>query len=217
MLIYGIIGRVIERESDEFNDFVAVHSVKTIPATRSIIVVDVHQVGSSCGYSVPFYDFKEYRSTLNEVFEKKTKAFETGKSQESMPRYWAYKNAWSIGEFLSLLISRDDHVGVLSLTVCSALDGLPGMAKAIETGARERVEPITKMIGPWAPAAPFGPQSYKLSNQLRYQLTKLDTTKVQLKSVLLMVMLSFLVGIVVAMYGPLLVESQRGRMGRLLM
>lgn len=36
-------------------------------------------------------------------------------------RYWAYKNAWSI-------------------------DGLPGMAKGIETGARENVEPITKMV-----------------------------------------------------------------------
>lgn len=78
---------MIERETAEFNDFITTHSVQTIPATRSIILVDVHQVGSSCGYSVPFYDFKEYRTTLNEVFEKKKKAFETGKSKEDMPRY----------------------------------------------------------------------------------------------------------------------------------
>lgn len=91
------------------------------------------------------------------------------------------------------------------------------MTKAIETGARENVEPITKMIGPWAPAAPFGPQSYKLSNQLRYQLTKLDTTRIQLKSVLMMVLMSFIIGIALATYGPSLVESQRGRLNGLLM
>lgn len=107
-------------------------------------------------------------------------------------RYWAYKNAWSI-------------------------DGLPGMTKGIETGAREKVEPITKMIGPWAPAAPFGPQSYKLSNQLRYQLTKLDTTRIQLKSVLMMIVMSFIIGVVLAIYGPLLLESQRERLSGLLM
>ena len=66
-------GRILERESREFKEFVAANSVEVIDATRSIIVVDVHQVGSSCGYSVPFYEFRDFRKTLNQVFEKKVK------------------------------------------------------------------------------------------------------------------------------------------------
>ena len=114
-------GRILERETTEFDDFVARESIKTIPATRSIIIVDVHQVGSSCGYSVPFYEFKEYRKTLNQVFEKRKEKFDSGKKEESMPRYWAYKNAWS-------------------------MDGLPGMQAGLDCGARENVEPISKMV-----------------------------------------------------------------------
>lgn len=45
-------GRVLENESKEFDDFIAKHEVKTIPGSRSIIVVDIHQVGTSCGFSV---------------------------------------------------------------------------------------------------------------------------------------------------------------------
>lgn len=79
-------GRILERESTGFDDFVARESIKTISATRSIIVVDIHQVGSSCGYSVPFYEFKEYRKTLNQTFEKRKEKFDAGKKEESMPR-----------------------------------------------------------------------------------------------------------------------------------
>jgi hypothetical protein len=79
-------GRILERESPQFDAFVAEHKVEVIPATRSIIIVDVHQVGSSCGYSVPFYEFQKFRSTLNQVFEKKQKNFDEGKSEENMDR-----------------------------------------------------------------------------------------------------------------------------------
>ncbi|KAJ7244549.1 hypothetical protein C8J57DRAFT_1039862, partial [Mycena rebaudengoi] len=32
--------------------------------TRSVIVVGVYKVGSSCGYAVPFFDFKSHRMRL---------------------------------------------------------------------------------------------------------------------------------------------------------
>jgi hypothetical protein len=79
-------GRILERESEEFKAFVEEKKVEVIPASRSIIIVDVHQVGSSCGYSVPFYEFKKFRSTLDQVFEKKARNFEEGKKEESMDR-----------------------------------------------------------------------------------------------------------------------------------
>jgi hypothetical protein len=83
-------GRPIENGSRQFDEFVANHHVKTLPGSRSIIVVDVHQVASSCGFSVPFYDFKGYRSTLNDFFAKKEKAYNSGKADESMDRHGTF-------------------------------------------------------------------------------------------------------------------------------
>ncbi len=76
---------MLENGTNEFAKFIADHSVETLPGTRSIIIVDVHQVGSSCGFSVPFYDFKEFRPVLNDHFEKKRRKYEEeGKEDESM-------------------------------------------------------------------------------------------------------------------------------------
>jgi hypothetical protein len=124
--VFFCVGRVLENGTSKFNDFIAQHDVKTIPGTRSIIIVDIHQVGTSCGFSVPFYDFVGFRDTLNEFFRKKDEKVKAGNEKESMDRYWAFKNAWS-------------------------MDGLPGMKRAVEAGRREKVEPIKKMVGPWAP------------------------------------------------------------------
>lgn len=79
-------GRVLERESNEYADFVKTHGVETIAGTRSVILVDVHQVGTSCGFSVPCYDFKAFRSTLNDFFERKEKRYLEGKMEENMPK-----------------------------------------------------------------------------------------------------------------------------------
>ncbi|KAK5138450.1 hypothetical protein LTR08_000036 [Meristemomyces frigidus] len=118
-------GRVLTNGTQAFSTFVDLHKVQTIPGTRSIIIVDIHQVGSSCGFSVPFYNFQEYRETLNDFFEKKDRKFKEGKVEESMDRYWAYKNAWS-------------------------MDGLPGLPRAMEVGKEQNVAPIKKMVGPLA-------------------------------------------------------------------
>lgn len=79
-------GRVLERDTAAFEAFVAQNEVTLLPGARAIVVVDVHQVGTSCGFSVPFYEFKEHRNTLNEFFEKKDVKFRNGNEKESMPR-----------------------------------------------------------------------------------------------------------------------------------
>ncbi|KAI1404755.1 hypothetical protein F4819DRAFT_81696 [Hypoxylon fuscum] len=119
-------GRVLEHGSPEFNDIVERENIEVLPGTRSIIVVDIHQVGTSCGYSVPIYDFKEFRTTLDDVFKRKEEKFLAGNEKESMDRYWALKNAWSI-------------------------DGLPGMQRGLKAGRAYAIEPIKKMVGPLAP------------------------------------------------------------------
>jgi len=79
-------GTVLERGTPAFDEFVKKHDVQVIPASRSIIVVSVHQVASSCGYSVPYYEFKGFRSTLTEFFARKAERFARGKEDESMER-----------------------------------------------------------------------------------------------------------------------------------
>jgi hypothetical protein len=48
--------------------------------------VDIHQVGSSCGFSVPFFEFKDFRPVLNDHFAKKEEKFKAGKTEESIDR-----------------------------------------------------------------------------------------------------------------------------------
>jgi hypothetical protein len=78
---------VLECGTGEFDGFVERYSIDTIAGTRSIILVDIHQVGSSCGYSVPFYDFKDFRPVLNNHWKQKEKRFLAGKTEDSMERF----------------------------------------------------------------------------------------------------------------------------------
>jgi hypothetical protein len=80
------VGRVLENGTSAFAEFVRSNDVETIPGTRSIIIVDIHQVGTSCGYSVPYYDFKAYRPVLNDHFAKMEQRFQSGKMNDSIER-----------------------------------------------------------------------------------------------------------------------------------
>ncbi|ROW08178.1 hypothetical protein VPNG_06900 [Cytospora leucostoma] len=119
-------GRVLEAGTTEYEDFIKKHDVATSFGSRSIVLVDIHQVGTSCGFSVPFYDFKGFRSALDEYIERKEARFRAGNEKESMPRYWAQKNSWS-------------------------MDGLPALHIAQKVSKEERIEPSKKMVGPLAP------------------------------------------------------------------
>jgi hypothetical protein len=79
-------GVVLEYGSKEFLEFVGKNKVKTIPGTRAIVRVDIHQVGTSCGFSMPKYDFKEFRPTLNQFFEKRAAAEEAGNHKDGIER-----------------------------------------------------------------------------------------------------------------------------------
>ncbi|KAI0552318.1 pyridoxamine phosphate oxidase family protein [Xylaria curta] len=119
-------GRVLEYGSPEFDEIVERENITTLPGTRSVIVVDIHQVGTSCGYQVPFFNFVEHRRVLEKYFETKVSKFERGNEKESMDRYWALKNAWS-------------------------MDGLPGMRRGLKAGKEFSVVPVKKMVGKFAP------------------------------------------------------------------
>ena len=122
-------GKPLENGTREFEDFVQEKKVETIPGSRSIIIVNIHQCATSCGFSVPYYDFVGHRTILDEHFAKKEENYRSGKEEESIDRYWAWKSQLSI-------------------------DGLPGMKRGFEFAQKNNVAPLKKMVGPYAPHAP---------------------------------------------------------------
>ena len=61
------------------------------PGARQIIVMQVDLVQTSCGYAVPFMEYKEERTVLHDWAEKQ--------GQERIEQYWQEKNTQSIDGF----------------------------------------------------------------------------------------------------------------------
>jgi hypothetical protein len=115
-------GRAIENGTPEFDAFVAEHKVPLKPGSRSIIMLDVDQCATSCGFSVPYYDFVGHRPILDDFFAKKDAKWKEGDEKESMDQYWAWKSQLSI-------------------------DGLPGMKRGVEYARKNGIKPLKKMVG----------------------------------------------------------------------
>lgn len=49
-------------DSPEWNQLI--HHIDLLPGARQIIYVNIHQVKTSCGYSVPFFSYSGERETL---------------------------------------------------------------------------------------------------------------------------------------------------------
>ncbi|KAG8856023.1 hypothetical protein FRB96_006590 [Tulasnella sp. 330] len=90
-------GHVHERGSVEYCNLIP-HS-EQLPGSRAVVVLDIERVGTSCGYSIPYYEFVGERLQLQNHFEKlelADAAEEDGMSRRGIKKYWAEKNAWSI-------------------------------------------------------------------------------------------------------------------------
>ncbi|KAG0272221.1 hypothetical protein BGZ96_005409 [Linnemannia gamsii] len=93
MRLFGT-GAVCRVDTSEFNALFSKHytsdncDIHDSTGKRSIIVVDVYKVGSSCGYGVPFYDYKGSRPTLTNYWNKKP--------AEQVAEYWVKKNTISL-------------------------------------------------------------------------------------------------------------------------
>ncbi|CAJ1419602.1 unnamed protein product, partial [Effrenium voratum] len=64
------------------------------PAFRAVILVEVNRVQSSCGYSIPFFEYQGEREVLKEHFGKRTR--------EQMNEYRVLKNSFSIDQLPSI-------------------------------------------------------------------------------------------------------------------
>ncbi|KAJ6494070.1 hypothetical protein C8R47DRAFT_397492 [Mycena vitilis] len=105
--LYGR-GTVYEFGTPEYNTFISPESRK--PGSRSVIVVDVHKVGTSCGYAVPFFDFKAHRTRLLTWAMKKEDLDVNNTAKDSglvdgLKRYWNTKNTKSLDGLTGLKIA----------------------------------------------------------------------------------------------------------------
>jgi hypothetical protein len=72
--------------SPRFDELAARFS--TLPGARSIISVAIDRVQTSCGYSIPFMDYRAERPTLQQWAQRK--------GEDGLRAYWADKNVKSI-------------------------------------------------------------------------------------------------------------------------
>ena len=83
--LYGT-GHAVLPDTPEWDELIPNFEVLT--GTRQLIVADIHQVQTSCGYAVPFFDYVEDRQTLVKWAE--------NKGPEGLTAYHAEKNFQSL-------------------------------------------------------------------------------------------------------------------------
>lgn len=86
--LYGQ-AKIYHPRDQEFHDFSTLFLENT--GSRQIIEMDVDLVQTSCGYAVPYLDFKEERTILNDWSRKQGK--------EKIMEYWKNRNTESIDGF----------------------------------------------------------------------------------------------------------------------
>ena len=83
--LYGK-GKVINPNDENWS--AAVSNFPTLAGTRQIIEIDIEMVQTSCGMSIPYFDFKEERLQLDDWAKQK--------GEEGIKDYWKEKNEVSI-------------------------------------------------------------------------------------------------------------------------
>ncbi|KAF9148668.1 hypothetical protein BG015_009574 [Linnemannia schmuckeri] len=85
-------GRVIRVDTPEFNTLMETQykgsELAHASGKRAIILADVRKVSTSCGYGVPYFDYKGSRKTLIETWAKR--------DEDTVKKYWKTINNFSL-------------------------------------------------------------------------------------------------------------------------
>ncbi|KAF9306329.1 hypothetical protein BGZ74_006532 [Mortierella antarctica] len=85
-------GRVVRVDTPEFDTLLETHyqdsDIYNATGKRAIIVIDVDQVGVSCGWAVPYMEFKSERPTHKKYWKSKTEVDVQG--------FWVLKNRFGL-------------------------------------------------------------------------------------------------------------------------
>ncbi|RPD59332.1 hypothetical protein L226DRAFT_472874 [Lentinus tigrinus ALCF2SS1-7] len=129
------------------------------PGSRAAIVIDVHKVGSSCGYAVPYYEFRGHRQALLDFFVSRERADqkdEAAHADKGLKAYWDENNARSIDGIPGLQVAAKAPgvptcTDIMKRAGASADGSIPatatanGSAVSVKTGqsvGRRRVEEL---------------------------------------------------------------------------
>ncbi|KAG2107919.1 uncharacterized protein F5147DRAFT_753438 [Suillus discolor] len=108
--LFGI-GTVYECGTEEYESLISPEIRK--PGSCAVIVIDVYQCQTSCGYAVPLYDFVARRTELLRVVdtEKSTdRASDPEARQKGLKAYSARQNLGSVNDLPGLLTTPDSKV-----------------------------------------------------------------------------------------------------------
>lgn len=108
-------GKFYEFGTPEYNALISPETRH--PGSRAVIIIDVHKVGTSCGYAVPFYEFKSHRTRLLEFAAKVELADieaeeadnairQSSQADSGLKQYWAQQNAQSIDGLLGMTFGQ---------------------------------------------------------------------------------------------------------------
>lgn len=93
--LYGK-GKIYHNRDKEYQELIDLFPENT--GARQIIEMQVDLVQTSCGFAVPFMDYKEERETLN--------AWSTKQGHEGIEEYWKNKNTLSIDGFETKILKE---------------------------------------------------------------------------------------------------------------
>ena len=98
-MILRIFGqaKVVHSYDDEWAELIA--HFPALPGARQVFDLAVEIVQTSCGMSVPFYDYVGEREQLNTWAEKK--------GEEGIQEYWREKNQWSLDGKPTQVLSKE--------------------------------------------------------------------------------------------------------------
>lgn len=93
--LYGQ-AKIYHKRDPEFQQYIGLFPENK--GSRQIIEMEVDLVQTSCGFAVPFMDFKEERETLN--------SWSTKQGMEGIERYWEEKNTRSLDGFETKILGE---------------------------------------------------------------------------------------------------------------
>ena len=93
--LYGT-AKIYHKRDESYHRYIG--HFPDIMGSRQIIEMEVDLVQTSCGFAVPFMDFKEERTQLKSWAEKQ--------GEERLEKYWQEKNQFSIDNFETRILEE---------------------------------------------------------------------------------------------------------------
>jgi len=127
-------GTVYEFGTPEYDDFIPASTRKA--GSRAVIVIDVHKVGTSCGFGVPLYKFETHRTMLERWCDQ-MEGFDrlNGEAESQVQAPPPYSPEHDETDQQNALVK--DPRGIKSwwtVENLASFDGLPGLRSAHDSG-----------------------------------------------------------------------------------